>query len=103
MSFPLVDNQLIYNMQQGGYSVLSEIGDVLSPIVHAIGQPIQNVWHDSVEVASSLTNAGQAVVRLGTYGTIAWLGWSAFGMYFPEEKYAVEESVDRALKRARLR
>lgn len=88
-------------MRAGGVEVIREITDITHPLIHAIEQPIQNVFHEAKEVIQMPTHLFTLGVNLGTYFVMGWLGWTAFSEMFPREKRMLVNGIDRAFKRTR--
>lgn len=98
----LLDRTFLHPMQSLGHAALHELTDITHPLVHAVEQPIYNVVNDSRQVVGGLYQATRGVMHLMPYWVGAWLLWSAFELYFPDEYTSVRDSVDRATKRMRL-
>lgn len=85
-----------------GESTIHDLQYVTHPFVHALEQPISNVYTEAKTVVVGAWNVSHSVIHLASYWIIGWLSWSFFGELFPAEKRAITNSVTRAFKRARL-
>lgn len=99
----LLDRYFLHPLQVVSTGSLHEINHVVSPVVHAIEGPVNNVIHDSTEVVGGLYRATQGVVHMMPYFVGGWLLWSAFEMYFPDESLSLYRTMDNAAKRLRIR
>ena len=98
----LLDRYFLHPLQTAGSAILHEVGEKTHPLVHAIEGPINNVIHDSEEVVGGLYRATQGVVHMVPYWVGAWLAYTAFQMYFPDEYRTFSRSIGNAAKRMRL-
>lgn len=99
----LLHLSFLHPLQVATSGALHEMNHVVSPWVHAVEGPINNVIHDSEEVVGGLYRASRGLVGMLPYVVGGWLVWSAFEMYFPEEYRTVYRTMDNAAKRLRLR
>lgn len=88
--------------QSASHASLTEHNYIISPLVHSLEQPINNMISESRQVVSGLGTAIGGVTRMVPYFLGGWLVWTAVGMYFPDEMRMIERSVGRASKRMRL-
>lgn len=87
---------------QMGADVVRDMVYVTHPLVHAIEQPISNVYTEAKTVVSGAWNLSHTVIHLSAYWFLGWMAWGWVGDVFPAEKRAIENSVSRAMKRARI-
>lgn len=98
----LLDQTFVRPVVSVGQSVLHETSTGAHELVHAVEQPIQNIVQDSKVVVGGLYSLSQNVLGLAPYWVGGWLVWTAFGMYFPSEKRALDRSLYGAAKRMRI-
>ena len=85
-----------------GRGVVHEVTEVTQPMVHALEQPLTNVYQESRVVVGGMYHVVRGMIGILPYGLSAWLIWSFVDTYLPEEGAAVRGVVDRAAKRMRL-
>ncbi len=95
-------DSLLNKMGTMGMDIVNDVVYYTHPLVHAIEQPITNVYQETKAVGMGLYNISDSVIRLGVYWMGAWLAWTWAEEYFPDETRYVTDSVERAWKRARL-
>lgn len=84
-----------------GQDVVHDVRHTTHELVHAVEQPIANIYTEAKTVIGGTYNIGRMAIHLASYYFVGWLGWSAFGEFFPSEKRSIENSVSRAFKRPR--
>lgn len=99
----LLDRYFLHPAAAVASGTLHEVSHVISPLVHAVEAPINNVMHDSQEVVGGLYRAVQGVTHMLPYFVGGWLVYTAAQMYLPDEIRMVERGVNRVAKRMRLR
>jgi hypothetical protein len=87
---------------QFGSDIVQDVIYTTHPLVHAIEQPIANVYTEAKTMMTGAWNASHAIIHLSAYGFLGWMAWEWVGDLFPNEKRAITNSVNRAMKRARL-
>lgn len=85
-----------------GADVVRELMYVTHPLVHAVEQPIANVYTEAKTVVTGAWNVSHSIIHLSAYGFLGWMAWGWVGDIFPAEKRAITNSVSRAMKRARF-
>lgn len=85
-----------------GQGVVHEVTEVTHPMVHALEQPLTNVYQESRVVVGGMYHVVRGMIGLLPYGMSAWLIWSFVDTYLPDETEAVRGMVDRAAKRMRI-
>lgn len=95
-------NSLLNKMVSTGSDVVNDVLYLTHPLVHAVEQPITNVFHETKVVGTGLYNMSDSIVRLGVYWMGGWLAWTWAESMFPYETRNVKKYVSRAWKRARL-
>ena len=98
----LLDQHFVQPIVHVGAAVLHEVTESTHQLVHAVEQPIQNIVRDTKQIVGGLHRVVRGVTHLVPYGVGGWLIWTAFDMYFPSEKRALDNSLSRAAKRMRL-
>lgn len=99
----LLDRYFLHPIQVAATGTLHEVSHVVSPVVHAIEGPVNNIVHDSVAVVGGLYRVTQGVTHMLPYFVGGWLLYTAVEQYLPDEFDALRRGVDRAAKRMRLR
>lgn len=95
-------SSLLNKMVSTGSDVVNDVLYITHPLVHAVEQPITNVFHETKVVGAGLWNVSDSIVRLGVYWMGGWLLWTWAETVFPTETRTVRRTVGRAWKRARL-
>ena len=95
-------NSLLHTTYHLGADVVRDMVYVTHPLVHAIEQPISNVYTEAKTVVSGAWNISHSMIHLSAYWFLGWMTWSWIGDLFPSEKRAIESTVLRAMKRARF-
>lgn len=89
-------------MASTGSDIINDVKYITHPLVHAVEQPITNVFTESRAVGTGLYNISDSLFRLGVYWMGGWLAWTWAENVFPSETRTIKSSVSRAWKRARL-
>ena len=98
----LLDQRFVQPVAKLTSSAVHEVTETTHNLVHAVEQPIQNIVNDSKQVVGGLYTLAQGAMNFAPYWVGAWLAWTAFEMYFPGEKRALDNTLGRAYKRMRL-
>lgn len=81
---------------------VNDIIHVTHPLVHAVEQPITNVFTETRAVGAGVYSMSGSLLRLSAYWMGGWLVWTFIEDLFPRETRTLKRNVGRAWKRARL-
>jgi hypothetical protein len=98
----VIRNSFLNRAYHLGADVVHDAVYLTHPLVHAIEQPIQNVYTEAKTVVHGSWNMSHSVMHLAAYWFMGWLSWTWFGDVFPREQGMITDTVSRAFKRARL-
>lgn len=98
----ILRNSLLSKAYHAGTAAVHDVIHFTHPYVHAIEQPISNIYTETKTVVTGAWNVSNSIIHLAAYWFIGWMAWGWFGDIFPNEKRAITSSVSRAMKRARL-
>lgn len=98
----ILENSFVNRVITAGSDIVQDVIHVTHPLVHAVEQPITNVFTETKAVGSGVMNMSGSLFRLGVYWMGGWLLWTFVEDVFPSETRQIKRTVDRAWKRARL-
>lgn len=98
----LIRNSFLNRAYNIGSDIVHDAVYLTHPLVHAVEQPIQNVYTEAKTVVQGTWNMSTSVVHLAAYWFMGWLAWTWFGDMFPNEQRMITNTASRAFKRARL-
>lgn len=90
------------NVMHAGSDIVQDVIHVTHPLVHAVEQPITNIFTETRAVGSGVASMSGSLIRLSAYWMGGWLLWTFVEDLFPSETRQIKRTVDRAWKRARL-
>lgn len=85
-----------------GSDIVHDVVYLTHPLVHAVEQPVANIYTEAKTVVTGAWNASHAVIHLAAYWFVGTMAWDFLGAYFPREKRMITGAVDRVFKRPRL-
>ena len=97
----LLDRYLLQPLRATGTAAVAELEHITHPLVYAVEPPVTNIIRDSTEAVTGIYHVTHGFFQMVPYLVGAWLGWSIFELYFPGEKRALVNGVNRAAKRIR--
>lgn len=97
----LVHSSLLDQAYRFGSDLVNDVQYYTHPLVHAVEQPIANVYTEAKTVVNGAWNMSHSLIHLGAYWVAGWLAWEFVGEYFPREKRMLTDTMNRAFKRAR--
>lgn len=86
----------------GAVGSLSLTGTKINPIVHAIGEPINNITEEVKQTMSAGWSMGTHLSTLAAWWLMAYVGYAFVMDVFAPEMASVQNGVRKAFKRARI-